>query len=161
MKEKSSKSSHFKTWKLSIFGIFALKMSETIRQLSKQLSISYLSITSSFQLYSQPFLPCWLPWRWSLVQQARWSPAPTGSGCRSEATPPPPCRSETHLGKSVGAGLRIIHSGHISSADRLHPTRGPDSRNRTAPTRPAETCWGPWRRRWARRWSSCAARITP
>lgn len=108
-----------------------------------------------------PSLPCWLPWRWNLGQQARWSPAQTGSGCRSEATPPPPCRSEIRLGKSVDGGLRIIHSGRISSAERPSPKRGPDSRSRTALTRPGEMCWGPWRRRWARRWSSYAERITP
>lgn len=105
-------------------------------------------------------VPCWSLWRWSPGQPGHWSPAPTGSGCQSVATPPPPCRSETHPGKSVDADLRIIHSERTSSAERRR-TSGPGSRSCRARRRPAGSCWELWRRRWGHRWSSCAWRITP
>ena len=105
--------------------------------------------------------PCWLPWHSNPGPRERWSPVPTGSGCQSEATPPPLCRSEIHPGTSASVGPRIIHSGHISSAGRRRPTPAPCSRSRSAPTRRAWPCWGLWPRRWGRRWSSCAGRRAP
>lgn len=113
---------------------------------------------------SDSVLPCWLLLHWSPGQQGHWSPALTGSGYRSEATPLQPCKSGTHLEKSVSAGLQIIHSGRTSAAERPSPTPRLDSRSCKAPAPPAWMCWTPCAscpRRWVRRWSSCAARTTP
>lgn len=141
------------------FGIFRKIMVTHYDASLKKYTIIGESETKETTL--NPSLPCWLPWRWNPGRQARWSPAPTGNGCRSEATPPLPCTSETHHEMSVGAGLRIIHSGRISSAARPIPSPARGSRSCTAPARQGGRCWGLWRRRWAHRWSSCVERRAP